>query len=146
MEPKKAPLALRIAVGVGLPVGALLLIIVCVGSGKTPPCLFYQFTGLHCVGCGAGRCFLALFHFRFYAAFRAQPLLFLSLPLLCYLALKFYLEFVFGKVILPFPKIRNRAVGITVAVVVLGYWILRNIPYPPFSYLAPTAVTAIPLF
>ncbi len=143
-EQKKAPLPLRIAVGVGLPLAAALLVIVCVGSGRTPPCYFYEVTGLYCVGCGAGRCFLSLFHLRFYSAFRAQPLLFLTLPFFCYIVIKYYLEFLCGRVILPFPKIRNRAIGITVLVVVLSYWILRNIPFPPFSYLAPTAVASSP--
>ena len=123
-----------------MPLACILLIAACLFLQNTPPCLFYEMTGLYCAGCGAGRCMLALLHFDFYAAFRYQPLLFVSLPLLSYYVAKLYIFFVFGRDVLPFPKIRNRWFGITVAVIVIGYWILRNIPVYPFTLLAPNAV------
>ena len=83
---------------------------------------------------------LSLMHFEFYAAFRYQPLLFVSLPLLTYLVAKLYISFVFGKDILPFPKIRAKWVGIAIVLLIVAYWVLRNIPLFPFNLLAPTAV------
>ncbi len=83
---------------------------------------------------------LSLLHGELYAAFRYQPLLFVSFPFLVYYVLKVYIAFVFGKDILPFPKIRNRWFGITVAVIIVGYWILRNIPVYPFTLLTPTSI------
>ena len=80
---------------------------------------------------------LALLHLDFYAAFRYQPLLFISLPFLSYYIAKLYIAFVFGKDILPFPKIKNRWFGISVTCIVIAYWILRNIPVYPFTLLAP---------
>ena len=137
---KKQSLKLRILAGVGIPLCILLLGAFGLWLGKTPPCLFYELTGLYCPGCGTGRFMLALLHLEFYAAFRYHPLLFLSFPFLAYYVMKLYIAFVFGKDILPFPEIRNRWFGITVTVMIVAYWILRNIPVFPFTLLAPNAV------
>lgn len=136
----KKSLKLRILTGVGVPLGALLLIAACLFLKNTPPCLFYQLTGLHCPGCGAGRCMLSLLHGELYAAFRYQPLLFVSFPFLAYYVLKVYIAFVFGRDVLPFPSIRNRWFGITVTAVIIAFWILRNIPVFPFTLLVPTSI------
>ena len=136
----KKSLKLRILTGVGVPICALLLIFACIFLKNTPPCLFYATIGLYCPGCGAGRYLLALLRGDLYAAFRYQPLLFISFPFLVYYVLKVYISFVFGKDILPFPKVRNRWFGITVAVIIVGYWILRNIPVYPFTLLTPTSI------
>ncbi len=132
--------ALRLLIGIGLPLLCALMLIVFGSSGKTPPCFFYEVTGLYCVGCGAGRCLLSLLRGNIYAAFRYQPLLFITLPFLCAFVAKIYISFVFGKDILPLPAVKNRWVGITIAALIIAFWVLRNIPFPPFSYLAPTAV------
>ena len=132
--------SLRLLVGIGLPIAALSLAAFCLISGKTPPCLFYELTGLYCPGCGTGRALLALLHGRLYAAFRYQPLMIICLPVLVYYIAKLYLAFLFGRDILPFPTIRNKWLAITVTSVIIAYWILRNIPVIPFSYLAPTSL------
>ena len=131
---------LRLLVGIGVPAGALLIAAVFFLLGTTPPCVFYELTGLYCAGCGSGRCFLAIMRLEFYAAFRYQPLLFVSLPFLAYYIAKLYLGFVFGKDVLPFPEIKSKWVGIAIVAVIIAYWVLRNIPVFPFNLLAPTAV------
>ena len=132
--------SIRILVGVGAPLAAVFVALSCLWLGKTPPCLFYEITGLYCPGCGAGRSLLALLHGRIYAAFRYQPLLVISIPFVSYYVAKAYIAFVFGRDLLPFPKIRSNAFGIAVTVIIIAYWIFRNIPIFPFSLLAPTAV------
>ncbi len=131
---------LRLLVGLGAPTGALLIASIFFILEKTPPCIFYEITGLYCAGCGSGRCMLAVLNLDFYAAFRYQPLLFISSPFLVYYVAKLYLGFVFGKDVLPFPEIRGKWAGITVVAVIIAYWILRNIPVFPFTLLAPNAV------
>ncbi len=131
---------LRILVSVGVPLAALFLAAFCYFTKKTPPCIFYHTTGLYCFGCGAGRSLLALLHGEIYAAFRYHPLLLILLPFLSYYVAKVYLAFVFGRDLLPVPKIKNRWFGITLAAVVIAFWVLRNIPVYPFVLLAPTAV------
>ena len=83
---------------------------------------------------------LALLHLDLYAAFRYQPLLFLFFPFLVYYSAKVYIAFVFGKDILPFPTIRNAWFGISVVVIIIAYWILRNIPVFPFTLLSPNTL------
>ncbi len=131
---------LRLLVGIGVPVGAVLFVLSMLWIPKAPPCPFYILTGIYCPGCGAGRCVTALLHFRFYAAFRYNPLMVICLPFVAYYLFKVYFGFVLGRDLLPIPKIRGRAFGITVLTVIIAYWILRNIPVYPFSLLAPTAV------
>jgi len=131
---------LRVLVGVGVPFSLLALVVICIWLNATPPCWFYELTGLYCAGCGSGRAFLAILRADFYAAFRFQPLMIIFLPFLCYYCLKQYIAFVFGRDILPFPKIRSRFWGIFLLVLIISYWVLRNIPIFPFDLLAPTAV------
>lgn len=107
---------------------------------SSPPCVFYELTGLLCPGCGTGRAVLALLDGRLYAAFRYQPLFILCSPVLAYYLCKLYLAFVLGRDVLPFPEVRSRWVGVTVLGVILAYWVFRNLPFVPFCYLAPTAV------
>ena len=131
---------LRLLVGIGAPVCVSLFLFSVLQVGKTPPCLFNLLTGLYCFGCGAGRALLALLHFDIYAAFRLNPLLVLALPFVAYYICKVYFAFLLGKDILPVPKIKGRAFGIAVLVVIVAFGVLRNIPVFPFTLLAPTAI------
>ena len=131
---------LRAFVGIGVPLGLFSIAFIFFYFNTTPPCIFYELTGLYCAGCGTGRSLLAILHGNFYAAFRFQPLLFIFLPLIVYYSAKKYIAFVFGRDVLPFPKIQNRFFGIFVLVVIVAYWILRNLPFFPFNLLAPTLI------
>ena len=100
------------------------------------PCPFHYLTGLHCPGCGSQRALHQLVHFNIYGAFRYNPLLVLSLPILFYSV---------GIVIYNFinqTKYRvsffynNAFIYVYFGMVVL-FWVLRNVPYEPFTYLAP---------
>ena len=92
--------------------------------GFYPKCLFKMLTGFHCPGCGTGRAAHMLLHADFADAFRMNPLLFAAIPFIALLLLK--------------PSVgRKKAVPIAVFVVVMVYWILRNIPHHPFDLLAP---------
>lgn len=130
---------LRILVGIGAPLCAVSLALVFFLLGKTPPCLFYEVTGLYCVGCGAGRAALSLLNGNIFAAFRYNPLMITLLPLLAYYLLKVYIFFVFGKDVIPLPKFRARWIGVTLLIIIVSFWVMRNLPFAPFSYLAPTA-------
>lgn len=134
---EKRKLSLRILVGVGAPAAVALLILSCLLLKTTPPCLFYELTGLYCFGCGAGRAFLALLRFDIPLAFRNNPLLFCFAPFLIYGFLKYYIAFVFSRDLLPLPAIRSRAFGIGIILLLVAFMILRNIPVFPFTLLAP---------
>ncbi len=89
-----------------------------------PQCAFYRLTGLHCSGCGTTRALYAALHGDFPAAFRYNLLLFPSLILIGVLLWK------------PALALRPWVVYPVLILLVL-YWILRNIPFYPFLLLAP---------
>ncbi|NEQ72154.1 MAG: DUF2752 domain-containing protein [Okeania sp. SIO2C9] len=100
-----------------------------------PPSPFRALTGLYCPGCGTLRGLHHLLHGRFWVAFGLNPLMVLSLPYLFYSYLSYSLPVITGHKI---PKIYVRSSVIWwLLKIVLAYWILRNIPFPPFSLLAP---------
>ena len=100
-------------------------------------CPFKVITGYHCPGCGSQRAIHQLLHFNFLGAFRLNPLMVLSLPLIIYgLGLQVW-NFIFEtnyRVQLFYSKL---FIYSYFGVVVL-YWIARNVPFYPFNLLAPT--------
>lgn len=101
-----------------------------------PDCTFHHLTGLHCAGCGMTRAAHATLHGRIGEAFRFNPVGMVLLPL----------AFVgIGIEILGWIRGRPLSFRLNVGAfgawaivwIVLIFWILRNIPYWPFSLLAP---------
>ena len=131
---------MRIFIGVLVPVSsaalALLSAIALSLLENGPPCMFYTVTGLHCPGCGTGRAAMAMLEGDLGLAFRNQPLMMLLLPFVIYYLLKIYIAYVFGRDVLPFFKIGSKF-AIWLLAVILLYWVIRNIPISPFTYLAP---------
>ncbi|NUO76504.1 MAG: DUF2752 domain-containing protein [Lysobacter sp.] len=98
-----------------------------------PGCLFFHFTGLYCPGCGSTRALHGLVHGDLAQAWAMNPLLFVVIP-----ALPMLIAHGMGYR-LPLPK---RAIdGLLSAkfwlILLFGYWIARNLPWWPFSWLAP---------
>ena len=90
-------------------------------------CVFREVTGLYCPGCGSGRAALALLRGDVGAAFRHNPLVFLlGLPCGGLLAWE-YLRFVFPGLKLKKPVL-PKWTGETALILLLAFWILRNLP------------------
>lgn len=100
-----------------------------------PPCPFLWATNCYCPGCGAARGFHALARGDFGAAFGYNPLLMLALPVLSYVYLSFLSGEFFGRR-LPAPTGLQTWTWV-IPVVLVVYWIARNLPWEPFTYLAP---------
>lgn len=65
---------------------AYLIFVRCTGIGI--PCLFYEITGLKCVGCGISRMLVSLSRLDFVTAFQYNSFLFITGPfILLYLAI-----------------------------------------------------------
>lgn len=89
-----------------------------------PKCMFHQLTGLYCPGCGATRALSAMLRGDIRSSMHNNLLLFPLLALIAVLIVK--------------PEISlKRPVAVAIVAVVLLFTILRNIPFAPFTYLAP---------
>ena len=115
--------------------GAILLLYFFVEpkNGILPKCFFHELTGLYCPGCGVQRSFHALLNGHILTAIDYNLLFILFLPLIIY----FILAFALGKKHPYSSFIYKSTFSFTVVIVVVSFWVLRNIPYTPFSWLAP---------
>jgi hypothetical protein len=105
-------------------------------SSFFPNCPFNSLTGFYCPGCGSQRAIHQLLHGNIIAAAGYNVLLLLSLPVLMYAMIATVYKTVKGTygnwdlIYKPwFPK--------AVLIIVLSFWLLRNLPYYPFNLLAP---------
>ena len=101
-----------------------------------PGCLFHSATGLHCPGCGMTRATHAALHGHFGQAFRFNPVGVILLPVALVGVGIELAGWVRGRP-LPF-RLNPGATGAwIIAGVVIAFWILRNLPWWPFTLLAP---------
>lgn len=98
-----------------------------------PACPFHALTGFYCVGCGITRCLHALVHADLSTALAMNPLvvgLLAVLPLLATWALGWR-----PRAVAPVVALLQRpAFWLTLLPV---FWVGRNLPWPPFAWLAP---------
>lgn len=105
------------------------------GVGFFPRCPIHALTGLYCPGCGSTRAVHQLLHGNIGASLRLNPVAFLLLPALAYSFLSFTVEAFKGR---PLPRpFGNRLPLALLFGVVLPFSILRNVPFYPFTLLAP---------
>ena len=104
-----------------------------------PKCVSYQIASIHCPGCGSTRTLHALLNLRFEQAIAYNPVMVALLPLGVFVLLRSVWHRVQGTTPsrLPgfvwFPRI--------LTVVLIAFWILRNIPVYPLTLLAPHELT-----
>ena len=99
-----------------------------------PKCAFYEWTGMHCPGCGSTRALSALARGRFVDAVRNNPLLVLGGPI------------IFGLILMQRRREQSGAAAApklawALFAVVVTYFVARNVPSPQRSWLAPPEVT-----
>ena len=97
-----------------------------------PPCLFHQWTGLDCPGCGAQRALHQLLHGNLVAAFRLNAMFVISLPIVAWVAPRWIWRVSRGESI----PVNNRWWWIYIAAWLL-FGLLRNLPLPMFAWFAP---------
>ena len=100
-----------------------------------PFCVLYRCTGLLCPGCGAARAMHALAHGDLAAALRLNPLLVvLGPPFAVWVALHAVRAATgWSLKVSGFPT----AAMVAVAAVLVGFAVLRNLPWPVFDCLRP---------
>ncbi len=126
----------------GLGCGVLLTILYLIDPGAGEgflPCLVHALTGLYCPGCGMARAAHSLLHLEVYQAFRFNPLGVMLLPLIAaYLIARVADYAITGSNHID-RHLSPRILWWVLAIVLL-YGAARNLPFPPFSLLAPTVV------
>lgn len=100
-----------------------------------PKCPFRLLTGFDCPGCGSQRAFYFLLHGDVLQAARQNVLFVASVP---FLLIHFYYK---GKTAVTRKDYRWKAIyhPLTpkiIFVVVVVFWVVRNIPVYPFNYLS----------
>lgn len=100
-----------------------------------PECPFHKYLHLDCPGCGSQRAVHALLHGNLLLAADYNVLLVISLPfLLIHFICKLSSHFSGKQIVWSIwykpatPKI--------IFVIVMVFWVLRNVPVEPFTYLA----------
>ena len=102
-------------------------------SAWYPKCAMYQWTGLHCPGCGTTRALAALSRGNVGEAVRNNPMLILGGPVI--FAFVWYQRRRERAGIAAIPRL-----AWTLFFVMLFYGIARNVPSPQRSWLAPPPV------
>lgn len=103
--------------------------------GFYPICPFYYLTGLYCPGCGTTRGLHELLHGNLLQAIDFNPLMVVTLPIIGYVFASASLAAIRGR---GLPKVFVSPTIIkAIFVIVAAFWITRNIPFFPFSFLAP---------
>lgn len=116
----------------------LLLIILIFDPAESqifPPCPFHKITHLYCPGCGSLRACHQILHGNFLQAFRFNPLM-----IFFAIGIGFYLTAVCisPKTTRYFNNFSTKIrLPLTVLIIIVSYWFLRNLPMYPFTMLSP---------
>lgn len=105
-------------------------------SSFYPRCQLYQLTGFFCPGCGSTRCLHALVQGRFVEAAHKNIIAFVLLPMAGGYALFWGWGWLTGRSVRWHFKI-TPGFGICLVVILIAFGVLRNLPWYPFTLLAP---------
>ncbi len=113
-----------------------------------PRCAFHAVTGWHCPGCGNTRAAHALLHGDVVEALRQNALFVVALPFLAFLAWRSWMAWVYPGRLRPLRFQWRQGHTTTAVAILLAYWVVRNLPWQPFAWLAPDPpkLTATPAF
>lgn len=110
-------------------------------ADPTGPCLWHTLFGIDGPTCGITRMTWYLLHADLLNAARMHAAALLAVPLLAYGWLWWMAGWVFGTR-LPMPRITRRVAIGALAVFILYAAVLRNLPWPPFTWFYVADLTA----
>lgn len=100
-----------------------------------PKCPFYSLTGIYCAGCGSQRAIHQIANGNIITGIRHNYLLMIVFLVLSYKTLLFILNKIYSKSY--FDIFHKPLATKIILIVVLLFWLLRNIKVFPFTELAP---------
>jgi len=100
-----------------------------------PKCPLYATTGFYCPGCGSQRATHELLHLHALGVLRQNSLYILGLLILIYHLMVSLLNTVFHKNL--YNYIYHPKTPWILLIIILVFWVFRNLPYYPFNLLAP---------
>jgi len=100
-----------------------------------PKCPLYVTTGIYCPGCGSQRATHQLLHLNILGVLQQNILYLFGVLLIGYHLIVTSLNLFFKKHI--YNYLYHPKTPIIILIIVIVFWILRNIPYYPFNLLAP---------
>ncbi|WP_456464123.1 DUF2752 domain-containing protein [Lutibacter sp.] len=100
-----------------------------------PKCPLYVTTGIYCPGCGSQRATHQLLHLNILGVLQQNILYLFGVLLIAYHLIVTGLNLFFKKHI--YNYLYHPKTPIIILIIVIVFWILRNIPYYPFNLLAP---------
>ncbi len=100
-----------------------------------PKCPLYVTTGVYCPGCGSQRATHQLLQLNILGVLQQNVLYFLGILILGYHFIVTSLNSILKKNF--YNYIYHPKTPLILLVLIIFYWILRNIPYYPFNILAP---------
>lgn len=101
-----------------------------------PRCMWNQLTGTHCPGCGGQRALYDLAHGNILSALSHNPLLFILGPITLYwFSLDAGLKL--GRRTWVARLYTEKGAPFMILGIIVGFWVLRNLPWMPFSWMAP---------
>lgn len=101
------------------------------------PCPIYYISGFYCPGCGSQRAIHLLLHGDVIGAFRFNPLMVLTVPILIY-GLGITIANWIYETNYRFMLFYSKLFIFGYFGIAMLYWVLRNLPFYPFNLLAPT--------
>lgn len=100
-----------------------------------PKCPFYSFTGIYCAGCGSQRAIHQIVNGNIITGIQHNYLLVLVFGVLSYKTIIYFLNKIYTK---TFSDIFHKPIATKIILIlVLLFWMLRNIRVFPFTVLAP---------
>ena len=102
-----------------------------------PRCLFHAATGWHCPGCGNTRAAQAVLRGDVAEALRQNVFTIAFLPFLAFLAWRSWMAWIYPGKLRPLPFRWQQAYTHALIGGMMLFWVLRNLPWPPCTWLAP---------
>jgi len=100
-----------------------------------PKCPFYSLTGIYCPGCGSQRAAHQFLHGHFIEGFKHNFLIGLLALVLGYQLFVFVMNTFYNKQV--YNLLHSSKVTFGILIIIILFWILRNINAFPFTILAP---------